>query len=184
MRQLGGRGRDLRRRSRERIHRLGHGEVGARIHRDHEARIHQLGDMLVADFRGGAAEDDGDQALIAPARGRGEVEPRRKRVAGLEAIGAVIVLHEPVVAPDHDTVVRELGLGEVRELVREILHQPARQDRHVARGGYLSLVRQAVWVLELRACHAKRARLCGHQTAELLFRAAEVLGDHQGDIIG
>ena len=74
--------------------------------------------------------------------------------------------------------------GKELVVVRELVLQAQRQRQHVARRGHLLVVRQARGVLEGRALHADLARLAGHQAGEVAFRAADVLGERDGDVVG
>ena len=62
--------------------------------------------------------------------------------------------------------------------------QRAGEDRHVAGRGLVALVGQAVGVGEAAADHAEALGMGVHQLREALDRAADILGDGRGDVVG
>jgi hypothetical protein len=69
-------------------------------------------------------------------------------------------------------------------MVRELEQERAGQDRHVARRRLVALVGQAVRIGETAVPHADALGLCVHPLGEALDRAADILRDGRGDVVG
>ncbi len=109
-----------------------------------------------------AAHDDGDDAAVAVRHRRDEVEARGAGVAGLDAVDALDAAEQAIVVGEALLAVFERAGGEVGIVLRIVLAQRDAQRRHVARGGALRRVGQAVGVAEDGAGHAELARLGRH----------------------
>ncbi len=140
--------------------------------------------MIVAAARALPAHHDGNDAAALVLNRGDEVEAGSANVAGLDAVHAFDASEHTVVGGDALLAVHERAGGEIIVILREVLAQRDTQDRHVARGRELLVVRQAMGVAELRRVHAELARLGGHHLGEGSLGAAEHLADRGGNVIG
>ena len=69
-------------------------------------------------------------------------------------------------------------------MLGELAEQGAAEDRHVAGGGLLALVGQAVRIDEAAFAHAEALGSRVHHVGEAVDRAADALGDGHGNVIG
>ena len=129
--------------------------------------LDQLGHVVVAGAAGLAAHHHRDDAALAVADRRNQVEARGARIAGLDAVHA---LHSPEQAVVIGHALAAIGEGAGREvavILREMLAQRHAEDRQVARRRMLLRIRQPRGVAEDRAAHAELARLGRHDAREI-----------------
>src|SRR6185437_2037058 len=122
------------------------------------------------------AKYDGDDVMSLAADIDRDVETGVADIAGLDAIDAihlteqVIVVAHPLAVPDKNSR-REVAIE-----FRETVLQGAREDRLVAGGSDLEVVREARSVVIVGTAHAERMGLGGHHVREGEFAAAEIFG--------
>ncbi len=149
-----------------------------------QCRVKQRLHLGVALARRVATEDGGDNVLAVAAHGGHEVEARGARVAGLDAVGAAIARQQRIVVAIVFSAVGETAGRKQPVVAREVVLQPQPESDHIARRRDLLGVGQARGIAERGVRHADLARLARHQVGEVRFRAADMLGERDGDVVG
>ena len=103
-----------------------------------------------------------------------EIEAGGVGVTGLDAVHALVAVHEIVVTAHGAAAEIEACRRKQPVFVRIILHQRDGERRHIARRGHLAAVRQAGGVDEDGAAHTELAGLGRHHPGKTAFRAADV----------
>ena len=92
---------------------------------------------------------------------------------------------EQMVVIAHRFAVIDEGCGrEIFVIVRKPILDGAAEQRLVARGGDLVVVRQAGCIDIGRAAHAQGTGFLRHQLGEVCLVAAEIFGDDDGGVVG
>src|SRR6185312_5602789 len=129
---------------------------GALERSDLDFRVDQVAHLRIAGARAVAAKYDGDDMMSLAADIDRDVETGVADIAGLDAIDA-IHLTEQVIMVAHPLAVPDKKPGrEIAIEFRETVLQGAREDRLVAGGRDLEVVRQARSVVIIGTAHAER----------------------------
>ncbi len=136
-------------------------------------------------------QHDGQQTALADigeiTLGRGhEAVAGRCGVPGLEAIHRRVTEQQRIAVGAVGRRRARIGIvlgGVIVHVLREILHEPRREDAQVARGGRVAGLREAFGVLVGRVLHAQGLGLVVHELDEVLGRAADPLGQGHGGIV-
>ncbi|MNZ90611.1 hypothetical protein D3C78_1095770 [compost metagenome] len=116
--------------------------------------------------------------------GADEVEAGGIGITGLDAVHALITIHQIVVATDAFSPETEGFHGEEAVFLGKVALQRKAELGHVARSRHLRFAGQAGGVAEHRLGHAELAGLAGHHVGEPRFGAAEVIAHTFGHVIG
>ena len=146
--------------------------------------VDQLHHLRIARTACGATHDDSDDLTAITFHGGDQIEAGGVDVAGLDAAHARNCAQKAVVVAVGAALVGE-GTGlEQLEMLRETVLNGAPKGCHVARGGALTGIRQAMRVLEGGLAHADLAGRTGHAVGKAGFGAADILGDDGGHVVG
>ena len=146
---------------------------------------HEIGHDLVAGGAGTAAEHDGDDLVAVRLGGGHQVEAGGAGIARLDAVDALDLAEQAVMAADRAAAVLEGARLEEREIARETLLDGTGEDGQIARRRQVRRrMRQAMRVVEPRRAHAERPRLPRHHLREGVLGAGDVLCHHDGGVVG
>ena len=144
-----------------------------------------VGHVVVAGAAGLAAHHDGDDAALAVAHRRNEVEAGGAGVAGLDAVDALDAAEQAVVVGHALAAIGEGARREVPVILRKMLAQREAEDGEVARRRMLARGSgrpDAFW--NSVPVMPSLLRLGRHHAREAVFRAADEFGDGRGRIVG
>lgn len=116
--------------------------------------------------------------------GADEVKARRIGVTGLDAVHALIAIHQIIVATDALAPEAEGFHGKEAVFFRKVALQRKSEFRHVARSRHLRFAGQAGGVAENRLGHAKLAGLTGHHLRKLCLGPTEMVTHAFRHVIG
>ena len=104
--------------------------------------VDQLAHARVARESRVAAEDDGNEISPVAVNRSHEIEAGIARVSGLDAVNAGDRAQEMVVIAHRRAVIDESGRREIPVVARKAIRDRAPEQRQIARGGQLIVVRQ------------------------------------------
>ena len=142
-----------------------------------------LHDLVAACCRA-TAQDDTDHPATVMFDSADKIEAGSIGIAGLDAVHALVAIHEVVVAGDRLAAELEALRREKRVVLREVAHEGDTEGRHVAGRGELLVMRKAGRVEEGRVHHAECAGLARHQGGKTVFAATDLLAHGGCRIIG
>ncbi len=150
-----------------------------------EGHVHQAG-CLVEPIR--AVEHHADDPHAVSFRAEDQAAPGLLGIAGLDASRTIVCAEEFVLVVQHPVIASPLpgngGTGRRDDLPEfSVLHGFPGDERQVVRGGVVSFAGESVRCEEHGVFAAKLSSARGHQPAELLDGAADVLCDGGGRII-
>ncbi|MCY1234392.1 hypothetical protein D9M72_469740 [compost metagenome] len=127
----------------------------------------------IAAARRPPTEHDADHPAIAVLDGADEIEAGSVGIAGLDAVHALVAIHQIVVAADLAAAEAEALGGKRPVFSGKVAHQRDGKRRHLTRCRHLLAGRQAGGVGEDRLAHAELPRLGGHHPGEVGLGASE-----------
>ena len=176
-----------------------HGLLGAEPDRCRDQRRVGLGELVIVEIAKGPLVElqrlvgarllriqplhhhDDPPAVLHP--GGDEAVAGTLGMAGLDAVGAHMLVEQRIAVALLDAVIGEVELGEIMIILGIVGDQMAGQHLEVAGGGVMVRVGPAVRIHEMRARHAELLRLGVHALGETLLAPGHALGDDDAGII-